>query len=387
VARLVRLIEGRWRELRLSRADVATLQSRYAEAFEVRPTLTPGRYALRSRGRVGLLALPHTQLCIRAKIPLVRIGLLLDPAATLDTAHPLTVAAPDDWLSLLDWLADGLLRQVDALTRAGPACGYIATEGAWPYLRGRLDWARQSREPAESSRLLHCQADEWTVDIPANQIIRATLDLLAEHAATLSPAVRQQLTTLRAAWGGVSPRWPSEAERRLLVGQPQAARYASIHAACERLQACLHGAGVGFLLDMGRLFERFIARQLLATGLAVQCQSTFALTGSLAQPGPRFTPDLVVYGATGPTLVADTKWKHLHHGQPEPADLYQIIAYATMLGVGHAVLIYPGRANRTVAVWEVPPHSLRVSVLTVRLDGGPPRRVDTAAWLARRLRA
>lgn len=388
--RLVQLVEQRWREVRLSRADLATLQTHYAEAFEVRPGQTRGRLVLRSRGRVGVVALPDTQLCIRAKIPLASVGAMLDPHAVCDVPPTVHIQHPDDWHGLLDWLAAGLLRRLEALARVGLACGYVAVEGPWPYLRGRLDLARQVREQPDRQGQLYCQTEELTVDIPANQTIRATLELLTEHAHILSPGVRQRLAELGATWAGVSPRWPSEAERRTLAAQPRAAEYAPVLAACEQLRDCLLGQGMGFLLDMGRVFERHIARQLLAAGVLVQCQGTFALsvgTGSAEGVSLRFTPDLVVQGPVGPTLVADTKWKRLQHGQPEPADVYQVVAYAAMLGVRRAVLIYPGRANRTVATWAVPARSLQVEVLTVRVGGGAQHLARAGAWLARRLRA
>ena len=43
-------------------------------------------------------------------------------------------------------------------------------------------------------------------------------------------------------------------------------------------------------------------------------------------------------------LVVDAKWKR-PAGAPAAADLYQMLAYCTGLGVGRAVLVYPGRRD------------------------------------------
>ncbi len=44
-------------------------------------------------------------------------------------------------------------------------------------------------------------------------------------------------------------------------------------------------------------------------------------------------------------LVVDAKWKR-PAGAPAAADLYQMLAYCTALGIGRAVLVYPGRRDR-----------------------------------------
>ena len=63
-----------------------------------------------------------------------------------------------------------------------------------------------------------------------------------------------------------------------------------------------------------------------------------------SRPALEMRPDVTVYRDGRPTLVVDAKWKR-PAGAPSPADLYQMLAYCTALGVGRAVLVYPGRRD------------------------------------------
>ena len=67
------------------------------------------------------------------------------------------------------------------------------------------------------------------------------------------------------------------------------------------------------------------------------------------------------------------------------ADLYQVLAYCTALGLGRGVLVYPGRRDR---VWEYEfPHTpIRVAVHTLRVAGPRAACARSLRRLARALR-
>jgi 5-methylcytosine-specific restriction endonuclease McrBC regulatory subunit McrC len=120
-------------------------------------------------------------------------------------------------------------------------------------------------------------------------------------------------------------------------------------------------AGPAFLLDLGRLFERFVALGVCeALGGCVRVQPPLDVGGP---EGLAIRPDLLIEREARPSVVADTKWKRL---PASPTDMYQVITYATALGAERAVLVYPGsRAReRTFAVGPV-----GVEVRTVNVHG------------------
>lgn len=99
-------------------------------------------------------------------------------------------------------------------------------------------------------------------------------------------------------------------------------------------------AGLPFIVDMARLFELFVARWLtehLPPGLVLGIQHRLAVG-----EGGRFASfvDLVLRDASGQVrAVLDTKFKD--SDEPGPADLHQVVFYATGLGCSAAFLIYP----------------------------------------------
>jgi len=97
-----------------------------------------------------------------------------------------------------------------------------------------------------------------------------------------------------------------------------------------------------FLIDMNRLFERFITfqlRRLLAGKLEVRDQEQTHL-----DVGHKTTmyPDLVFYRRSQPVLVADVKYKLTDDGLGRNGDYYQLLAYCSALELHRGVLIYSG---------------------------------------------
>jgi hypothetical protein len=82
------------------------------------------------------------------------------------------------------------------------------------------------------------------------------------------------------------------------------------------------------------------------------------------------------------------KWKDTEGAAPPTDDLYQVLAYAAAIGAPHAVLVYPGRCDRSVTYHlREAPKSLTVRMLRVvgrrdRLERGLRRLI---AWARRQL--
>ena len=110
-----------------------------------------------------------------------------------------------------------------------------------------------------------------------------------------------------------------------------------------------------FLIDMARLYERFVAgwiKARLGGDYQVSLQERLHFGND---PHHTFVVDMVVYAAeSGQALaVLDTKYKASASG-PGGADVAQVVAYATAKGSPQAIVVYPGALSRPFDQWIGP---------------------------------
>src|SRR5262249_5789820 len=104
--------------------------------------------------------------------------------------------------------------------------------------------------------------------------------------------------------------------------------------------------GPAFLIDLERVFERFVTRGLVEvvadTPGAVSVQPPHRLRGEGTAPAIVLRPDVTLGRDGRPVLVVDAKWKRLPRAGPLPTDVYQALAYGAALRARRVVLVYPG---------------------------------------------
>jgi 5-methylcytosine-specific restriction enzyme subunit McrC len=140
-----------------------------------------------------------------------------------------------------------------------------------------------------------------------------------------------------------------------------------------------------FVLDMERVFERYVTRGVTETFAGADGWTAAAQQTHVVAPGVEMRPDVTVYRDGQPIMVVDAKWKR-PAGAPAPADLYQMLAYCTALGVGRAVLVYPGRRDG-VQVFPLHHAPVQVEMRTLRVVGERVRCLRSLKRLGRSLRA
>src|SRR5205085_10717831 len=137
-----------------------------------------------------------------------------------------------------------------------------------------------------------------------------------------------------------------------------------------------------------RVFERYVTRGVAEAFAgrgrwAAAVQEAHAVTRPAdGRPPVEMRPDVTLHHDGRPAVVVDAKWKR----SPATDDLYQMLAYCAGLGVGRAVLVYPGRRDRVRA------HALRhapvvVEARTLRVTASPERCRRSLRRLARGLAA
>lgn len=351
---------------------------------------TAGKWLLRAGSKVGALTVgvpggePVT-VRIAPKVPIARLFFLLghslDPRGWRD--DQIDVA---EHLDLLPALAHAVERQVDLALRRGLLQGYRATEDTSFVVRGRIREAEQIRRHFGAALPVEIAYDEFSSDIAENQLLRAAVERLLRLPGVPGD-VRRRLLHQRARLADIAP---------LVRGQVLPAWHptrlnARYHHALHLARVVLEGSSAehapgdlridGFLFNMNKLFEDFVTvalREALRSAEFAEFSGSPGFSARLQDSHHldeaseiRMKPDFVLYGPGGtPSAVVDAKYKaEKREGYPD-ADLYQMLAYCTALGLAEGHLIY-AKGNATHAAHRVRHAGIVIHQHALDLDQQP----------------
>jgi 5-methylcytosine-specific restriction enzyme subunit McrC len=339
----------------------------------------PGIWIVGPAGKVGTARVDDVVVRIKPKVEIKRLLFLLGYSAHGDTWQPdaVPVAEAED---LVPVVAQALWRQVSRAIHQGLLPGYVVVEESSLVLRGRLRESEQLHRHHGLPLPLEIRHDEFTVDIPENQILRTACERMLAVPRVDEESSRMLRRLLRD-FGDVSsvgrgdpvPSWqPSRINSRYHT----ALRLAEL---VLRATSVEHAAGRvavnGFLVDMPLLFEDFVTialREALeaAYGGRVigQARHYLDVAGRVV-----LRPDIVWRIRGAAVAVVDAKYKsEKPRGYPN-ADLYQLLAYCTVLGLRTGHLVYaagnenPARHVVRQAGVEIFCHALDLSQLPATL--------------------
>lgn len=256
-----------------------------------------------------------------------------------------------------EWIIQQFLLELDALVRRGLRFDYRPVEEEVRFLRGRLQAARQVRQPFGRQHLFQVEHQVFDVNRAENRLIASALLKVAEM--TRDPAnwrlaheLEHQLEEIQRSQDvtGDFRRWSHD---RLM------SRYGSIRPWCELIlgnqnpmSALGEWSGHSLLFPMEKVFERYV-EVCLRRGLprAAKLRKQVA-SRYLGRQGTRqmfqLRPDFLIE-CEGTTWVVDAKWKLLdatdianNYGLSQ-SDFYQLFAYGKryLCGTGQLVLIFP----------------------------------------------
>lgn len=317
-------------------------------------TRTPGSstWEVAAGRKVGVAQLGKLQVVVRPKISVDRLVFLMgyarQPQFWRDSPALLDVA-PD----LAEALADSFVRRGRKALEQGLLQGYVEVTDAIPVVRGRIRVGDQlSRRPG-TLLPLEVTYDEFSVDTAENQILlAATLRLL--RLPTLSRDHRHGLQRLRLQLADVStiargrplPTWhPSRLNIRyqpaliladlILAGDSFEQRYGSLHIS-------------GFVFDMWKIYEDFVSVALREAVRPYGGRSSLQRQLHLDEDRRvDMRPDFYWSRGAGHRVVADAKYKAEKPAGFPNADLYQMLAYCTVLGTDEGHLVYAeGNADK-----------------------------------------
>ncbi|MFI8234212.1 McrC family protein [Streptomyces sp. NPDC085900] len=349
---------------------------------EVRPeAFDPTHWQVRALTKVGAVRIAGVEMSIAPKIPIGRLFFLLGYAADPTRGwrvedEPVDAGAHK---GVVPALAHVFERLADRALRQGLLQGYHAVEDALPIVRGRIRTADQMRRRHGIPLPMEVGYDEFSTDIPENQLLLAGADRLLRLPGVPVP-VRHRLLRLRTRLAEVS---------RLVPGRPlprwQPNRL-NVHyqAPCRFAELILNGISVehrrgdvridGFLFDLAKVFEDFVCTALSEALRPYGGRCRTQARHYLDEAGDvLLKPDLVHYADDGtPLAVADAKYKAVRpEGYPE-ADLYQMLAYCTALGLSVGHLIY-AKGNEPQARHMVRGAGTMIIQHALELDEDPSR--------------
>ncbi|EGE42941.1 restriction endonuclease [Streptomyces sp. SID4928] len=355
----------------------------------------PGAWRLRAGGKVGAVALKAAGrepviLRIAPKVPVRRLFFLIGYAADPRVHRDGEVDVTEDE-EIVPALAQGFERALERALRQGVLQGYRHTEEASPVVRGRVREADQVNRHHGRSFPVEIAYDDYGTDIAENRLLRGAVErLLPLH--RVPGDVRRRLRHHRARLLDAEPlgrgarylpRWrPSRLNHRYLP----ALRLAETILRGASVEHGTGGASVdGYLIDTHKVFEDFVCvalREALARyGGRAALQARGVYLDDAGEISMR--PDLVWYGEDRtPRAVADAKYKaEKPEGFPD-ADLYQMLAYCTALGLRDGHLVY-ARGYEPTVTHQVRHSQIRIHQHALTLDRPPGELLAEIAALAR----
>lgn len=313
-------------------------------------------------GRVGSVRIGDVQVDVSPKdrVELTQLLFLLgyatDPGFREDDV--IGVDHGDLWPAL----GLSLARLVDRALGQGVLQGYRTVEESLRTIRGHIRFEDQVRVRPGLLVPIEVTYDDFTIDNPENQILRAAVRTMA-GVPGLDDQVRRRLWHLDARLDGVTvlpagsavPSWRAS---RLNERYQPALRLAEViirHAAAK--------AGPGgelqmasFVVVMWKVFEDFVTTALREALRSVPGRTETQLPAYLAGDGDwrhgeiPMSVDVAHMDEHGhPQVVFDAKYSVASaDGRYASANFYQMLAYCTALRVPRAWLIYAGGSGRPI---------------------------------------
>lgn len=322
---------------------------------DARPVSGTGLWALRPVSKVGAIAVAGVEVHVAPKVPIDRVVHLLQ-YGTAGITWGETDVQVERATELYLAIAEVFERTCRRALQRGLLQGYRIVEEAGPVVRGRIREADQLRRRYGFPLPIEIRYDDFNVDTTENRWLRAAVRRCLRLPG-LAPGLRHRLVQLDVVLGDVTPLRAAatlEAWRptRLNARLHDALRLAELIVRSSSFEIRGHGLLVnGFVINMAKVFEDFVCA---AVGAALrshagstQTQHTCHL--DLAHE-VRMAPDLVWFDQVGqPLAVVDAKYKAERPDGFPDADLYQMLAYCTALGlpVGHLVYAKGNETGRT----------------------------------------
>ena len=347
-------------------------------------------WVLRPSSYIGTLRLGSLSIIIRPKIPVDRVMFLvsyaLDPK---EWQQYVTHLSPD--ADILESIIPSFVHHTRQAIQRGLLQGYIRQEEALHTVRGRIRFDDQVKRRYGIALPLEVTYDEFTEDIEENRLLKTALHRLS-RLPVRSPSTRRQVNALRPVFSPVGL-------ASYVQGTPEV-RYTSLNAhyrpAVEMARLIIdnsslelrHGdvAGGSFLLDMNRVFERFLFVALREElGISDQEWRRGSMTLDKEEV-IKLEPDFSWWSGGHCRFVGDAKYKKLDAAGFQHSDMYQMLAYCTASGLPSGLLVYAA-SETSPSIHHIRNAGKTIEVTSIDLTGTSQMILSEVRAIARRIRS
>ena len=303
-----------------------------------------GEFIIKADSKVGFISVQGVQVNVAPRFPIYNIfyflGLLEE--MKLDS-EKVQISESNDFLTVL---FQSFIHSVTSSTRKGLISGYVNREDSLQVLRGRIDFSRQLKRNPGNYFPFEVTLDDFIEDVSENQILKKALHVSLKYGLQ-NRNLRNQAQNLLFNFKDVSdisevPAWNNS---RLNSHYWNALRLAELIISGNGFHENTGDVQInGFSIDMYKVFEDFVAKQLTerinsSDNQIVTKKSLLLDIGGIY----REKPDVIWYRKGKPFQVLDTKYKK-PEGETEQRDslndLRQVISYASLLGLKEAHIVY-----------------------------------------------
>jgi 5-methylcytosine-specific restriction enzyme subunit McrC len=363
--------------------DLSDAEARALDAAELAVVSRhPGgrQWEVAAGTKIGVATVGELQVTVRPKVPIDRLVFMMgytgDPAFWREQS--VLLHAEEDLPSAL---ADAFRRQAVKALGQGVLHGYREHDDFLTVLRGRLRSSDQMKRRFGLGIPLEVTYDEFTVDIAENQLLLAACTRLMRLPG-VTQGVRSTLQRLRLQLVDVSPLVPGAPlptwrASRLNIRYQPALRLAELILAGDSFEQRVGNLTVsGFVFDMWKIYEDFVCVALAEAFRSYGGHSSLQHRMHLdAARAVRMKPDFMWSIGGAPTVVVDAKYKAEKPAGFPQADLYQLLAYCTVLGLSEGHLVY-ARGSEEPAVHEIVGAGVTISCHSLDL-AKPPAHILT----------
>lgn len=349
----ITLTEYQDREVHLSPLDQPVFLADTKKRILVTPTIEPGKVILNPQQYVGVARMPSgLTIDLLPKVDLYNVMWMIAEVERLEGVsfdrldQQVHIRTFDD---VLEPIARAFVELVEHLIDRGLYRTYIEQEDNLTAIRGRIDFREDLNRNVVLRHRTFCRFTEYSWDVPENQVIRQVVHMLARWG--FSSRLTDRLVSLDRQMDDITRTHLTSSDLSRFHYSRQSDHYRPIHRFCRLfLDGFSLSEGIGgspfngFLMDMNKLFESFVAIRLEAAisrrypHMHLGRQQAYRLFEDHTNA---INPDLVLTSREHIALVADTKYKRRVGADGSPSDYYQMITYCTVLGVNQGVLIYP----------------------------------------------
>jgi 5-methylcytosine-specific restriction enzyme subunit McrC len=315
-------------------------------AVQVTP-IKKNRWKVKATKYVGVLRAGDVELWVRPKVTVERLIYVLGFASNLEgwRDDDVGLVAVDD---LVPAVASAFAKVAQRALATGVLQGYREREESLPVLRGRLREADQVRRRPGLALPVEVRYNAHTVDIAENQRLlaaaRGVLGLpgVQQEASSILRHLISKLHGVTIPPPGQLP--PTPPATRLNERYQPALRLAEIILAGQGVEARTGAVrATGFVFDMNKVFEDYLtaAMTIRLERHSGHVRGQHKLWLDTARKYPIF-PDITWWHGPRCAAVIDAKYKAPASGKPPTEDVYQLVAYCTVLGLSSGHLVYAG---------------------------------------------